>query len=567
MNHSIQEELVKILKEVLSTEEVGEVMISDNPEHGDYSANAPLVMAKGLKKSPLKLAKEMVTKIKKRTDWRIEKTEAVAPGFVNFFLTKDYLREELLSIIKEGEHYGASSEGEGKTVIIDYSSPNIAKSFGIGHLRSTIIGQAIYNIYNFLGWRCIGDNHLGDWGTQFGKLIYQIKTKGREDDVQNLKIKELEELYVSFHKEAEGDKELEEKGRSWFQKLESGDKEAKEIWEACVETSVKEFSRIYKLLDVKIDLMLGESFYVERAQEIIEEMKAKKIVTESQGALIVKFNDEKLPPIILVKSDGTTTYLARDLAAIKYRMEKWSPDLFIYEVGSDQSLYFKQLFEIGRLLEWDKKTKFVHIAHGLVRWPHGKFSTRRGETIHLEEVLNETIRRALEIGKQSENKTELSREERMIVAEMVGIGAVKYNDLSQHHSRDIIFDWEKMLNLKGNSGPYLQYTLARANSVLEKSSGFNEGEVKTEELNKEEELFLRKIRLFPQRVAEAGQTFSPNIICNFLFEIAQSYNLFYNQHKIIGSENEGLRVAMTLATIQVLKNGLKLLGILTPKRM
>ncbi len=567
MNIRMQKELIKILKEVLSTEEIGKVMISDDLKYGDYSANTPLVLAKQVKESPLKLAKEIATKVEERTDWRIEKIEVVAPGFINFFLAKDYLKGELLSIIREGEQYGASSEGKDKTVIIDYSSPNIAKSFGIGHLRSTIIGQAIYNIYNFLGWKCIGDNHLGDWGTQFGKLIYQIKAKGQADNVTNLKIKELEELYISFHKETEKDKELEEMGRVWFQKLESGDKEAKEIWEACVETSIKEFSRIYKQLDIKIDMALGESFYVEMSQELIKEMKTKGLAIESQGALIVKFSDPKLPPIILVKSDGTTTYLARDLAAIKYKIEKWSPNLFIYEVGSDQSLYFKQLFEIIRLLGWDNKAQFVHLAHGLVRWKHGKFSTRKGETIHLEEILNEAVRRAFKIGEQSKNEGKLSREDKITIAEMIGIGAVKYNDLSQHHSRDILFDWEKLLNLKGNSGPYLQYTLARANSVLEKSSGFNETEVRTEELNKEEELFLRKIRLFPQRVTEAGQTFSPNIICNFLFDIAQSYNLFYNQHKIIGSENEGLRIAITMATLQVLKNGLKLLGISTPNRM
>ncbi len=570
----MQKEIEKIIKK--SVEDIpqkgdfgafGEVTISKNPDHGDYSSSIPLKIAKLKGSNPMEEARIIVNKIAERDDWRIKKVEAAEPGFVNFFLSKEFLKAELLSIIDKGDRYGSNNQGKGKTVIVDYSSPNIAKLFGVGHLRSTIIGQSIFNIYNFLGWRCIGDNHLGDWGTQFGKLICQIKRSGHEDDVENLTIGELEDLYISFHKDAEEDPDLEDGGRMWFKKLESGDKEAMKIWKSCVDTSITEFSRIYKMLGIKIDMALGESFYAEMTGEVVTEMKEKGLAKESEKALIVEFSDKKLPPIILVKSDGTTTYFARDLAAIKYRIGKWNPDLFIYEVGSDQSLYFKQVFEMVKLLHWGEKSKFVHVAHGLVRWKHGKFSTRRGDTIHLEDILNETIKRASNVIEESGTAAGLSKEEKSEIARMAGIGAVKYNDLSQHYSKDILFDWDKMLNLKGNSGPYIQYTFARASSVLEKSGGFSGGGIDLASLNTEEDSVLRKVRIFPQIVEEAGRNFSPNVVCNFLFDLAQAYNLFYSKHRIIGSDNKEIRIAITAAVAHTLKNGLTLLGIDAPERM
>ncbi len=545
----------------------GDVSVPKSAKHGDYSTSAPFRAAQISGGDSMAQANQLAEKIKGYGDPRIEKIEAVAPGFVNFFLSKESLKSELAMIIEKGEDYGSSRDGEGKTMIIDYSSPNIAKSFGVGHLRSTIIGQAIYNIYSFLGWRCIGDNHLGDWGTQFGKLIFQIKKSGLEDDIESLTINELEKLYVSFHRDAEKDPGLEEKGREWFKKLESGDKDAGRIWEACVKTSIKEFNRIYSILGVEIDMVLGESFYALMARDVIKELKEKGLIKESEGALVIEFSDKNLPSLIVVKSDGTSTYLARDLATIKYRIEKWNPNLIVYEVGSDQSLYFRQLFETAKLLGWSDKTNLVHIAHGLVRWKHGKFSTRKGETIHLEDMLNETIKRAREVIDSSGISSELSDEERTKVAKMVGIGAVKYNDLSQHYSRDIIFDWEKMLNLKGNSAPYIQYTFARTESVLEKvgreiNSGAGLGDI-----NDEESAVIRRAILFPYIIQEAGRTISPNVICSFLFDLARDYNAMYDKHRIIGADNQDVRVAITAAVNQVLKNGLTLLGISAPQRM
>ena len=454
-------------------------------------------------------------------------------------------------------------------MVIDYSGPNIAKSFGIGHLRSTIIGQAVYNIYEFLGWKCIGDNHLGDWGTQFGKLLYQIKKDKKDKNLKKLTIEELEKLYIKFHKEAVENPDIEEEARQWFKKLEKGDKEAKKIWQVCRDLSLKGFNEIYNFLNVKIDYSLGESFYQKKSEDIIEEAKKKKIAKKSQNALVIKYSKEKLPPLMLLKSDGATTYAARDLATIKYRLNKWKPNLVIYEVGTDQILHLKQVFEVVKLLGWQKKEKFIHIAHGLWRWKDGKFSTRKGKTILLKDILNEAIERAKKIIQKSETGRGFSTKEKEDIAEIVGIGAVKYNDLSQHHSKDIIFSWKKVLNLEGNSGPYLQYTYTRCQSVFKKANKKSTN-ISLTDFNQEEKILLRTFYKFPEIVQEAGDSFSPNLICNFAFDLAQKYNAFYNLHPIIKaktSQEKEVRLAITLATAQVIKNSLTLLGIKTSERM
>jgi len=544
------------------------VEVPKDQNHGDFSTNIAFVLAKKLKENPLVIANKIINEI---SDDRISKIEVLPPGFINLFLSEQYLNQELEIVIKKGDGYGSEDLGKGKTVVIDYSAPNIAKSFGVGHLRSTIIGQTIYNIYNFLGWNCIGDNHLGDWGTQFGKLIYQIKkhklngvsSSDYEKILKNLTIEELENLYVSFHKDVKANPEIEDKARKEFAKLESGNEENKRIWEICVERSINEFSKIYEILGISIDNSLGESFYAEMTDKIIEELKSKKIVKKSQGALIIEYKDKNIPSLIAVKSDGSSTYLIRDLATIKYRIDKWNPELIVYEVGMDQTLYFKQLFKTVEMLGWPK-ISLIHIAHGLVRWKHGKFSTRRGDTIHLEEILKEAIDRSFEFVKENQF---LSNKEKESIAKIVGVGAVKYNDLSQHFSRDIVFDWDKILNLKGNSGPYIQYTFARCKGVLKKTEEFNyKGPFK---FNQEEMAIIRTILQFNKNIKESADEFSPNIICNFLFDLSQKYNLFYNRHAILKAEKKEreLRLTLTFAVSQVLKNGLSLLGIEVPNQM
>lgn len=538
----------------------------ENEAHGDYSSNIAMVMAKKEGRKPIEYAEEVVKELQKDKDLAkiVSKIEAVEPGFINFFLSEEVLLSNLKAITEEKDKYGSSRIGEEKTVIVDYSSPNIAKHFGIGHLRSTIIGQSLCNLYSFLDYKVIGDNHLGDWGTQFGTLLYQITNK--DLDASKLSIDDLEKLYVEFNKKADENPELWDEARKWFKKLEDGENEVRKIWETIVKTSKKEFNRIYKMLGVSFDYEHGESFYEDRMQEVIDEIRKKKLSKKSQGAEIVEFKD--IPPAILLKSDGATTYFTRDLATIKHRLEKWSPEIIIYEVGSEQKLYFGQVFEAARLLGWIKEEKLIHIAHGLIRFKDGKMSTRKGQGIKLDEVLKESIKRARLIIDKSDTSRGLPKKEIERVARTVGIGAIKYFDLSHHYFSDIIFDWEKLFVLEGNSAPYLQYTVARTNSVLAKTKN-EEGETKTksQKLNKEELILMRTLFRFPEIIIDAAKNYSPNLICNYLFDLAQKYNNFYNQHRIIGGENEELRIELTASTGHVLRNGLKLLGIESPERM
>jgi len=559
----VREKIKKLIEKTIKSLYKKEIEIEvEHPKeaiYGDYATNIAMVLKRN--------SQEIAEKIKSPI---LEKVE-VKNGFINFFLSRSFLIGEIKKILREKDQYGSSKIGKGKTVVIDYSSPNIAKPFGIGHLRSTIIGQAIYNIYKFLGWKCIGDNHLGDWGTQFGKLIVAIKKWGDEKNLEDLSIDDLEKLYVKFHQEAESNPRLEEEGRVWFKRLEEGNKEARRIWQACVDISLKEFDRIYKLLGIKIDYAFGESFYEGMLKDIIDEAVKKKIAIRSEGAIIIKYPKDELPPAIILKSDGATTYFTRDLATVKYRLKRWKPDLIIYEVGADQTLHLKQLFQATELLGWAKKRKFFHVAHGLIRLKEGKFSTRRGLTIHLEDVLEEAIKRAKGIIGQSETGRGLSEKEKKRIAKIVGIGAVKYNDLSQHYSKNIIFDWDKILNLKGNSGPYLQYTFVRCQSVLKKAKiKVEPRKIKVIKFNLEEENILKTIYKFPEVVQESAEKFSPNLICNFAFDLAQKYNLFYERCPIIKTKSKELkifRLAITIAVSQVLKNALSLLGILTPEKM
>ncbi len=550
----MRDKILKALQEATGKKNIS-LEFPENEAFGDYSSN--IAMVTGRK------ADEIVGELKgdKILAGLVSKIEAAGPGFINFFLSEKALLAELFRIAKQPEKYGMSDLGEGKTVVIDYSSPNIAKRFGIGHLRSTVIGQSLYNLYKLLGYKVIGDNHLGDWGTQFGTLLYQIDSKGL--DPSELTTDELEKLYVEFNSEAKSNEKLWDMARAWFKKLEEKDARAREIWKAIVDTSLKEFERIYEILGVKIDNAYGESFYADKMPAVIEEIRKKGLGTKSQGAEIFEFKD--LPPAMLVKSDGTTTYFTRDLATVKFRITEWNPELIIYEVGSDQTLHFRQLFAVVRLLGWAEGRDFVHVNHGLIRFVHGKMSTRKGETVSLEEVLDGAISRARAIIDRSETGRGLTESEKEKVARAVGIGAVKYFDLMHHPSTDIIFDWEKIFVLEGNSAPYLQYTVARANSVLEKGrKSPPKGKIA---LNPEELVVLRRLTRFSEIIVIAAKNYSPNLLANYLFDLAQKFNNFYNQHRILGSENQGSRLALTAGVAQVLKNGLTILGIETPQKM
>lgn len=519
------------------------VEATENPDFGDYTSNIALVEHKD--------PQEIIKKIKSEF---FEKVEVAGPGFINFWLKKDILIDNLMEIDSQKENYGKSDWGKGKIVVIDYSSPNIAKRFSIGHLRSTIIGQALYNLYKFCGWNTIGDNHLGDWGTQFGVLVYMVERE--KLDLIKLTINDWEKLYVDFHKELETNEKLKNVAAEAFKRLEDGDTNAKEIWQAALKTSMAEYDRIYSLLDVKIDFAYGESSYEDQMPRAIEMAKKKGILTKSDGAWVIEFDKKyNLPSNVLVKSNGATTYLTRDLALLFFRKEKWNPDLQIFEVGSEQSLYFRQVFAMAEMMGLFRLDQMKHMAHGLIRFEHGKMSTRKGQTIKLEEVLDEAIKRAEKLGSTDKE-----------TAKKVGIGAIKYFDLSHQPTSDIVFDWEKMMAMEGNSGPYLQYTVARCNSILNKAITTTPQGV-TLQNNEEENAILRSLIKFSEVVQNAAQTYSPNILCNYLYDLASKYNAFYNKYRIIGEENQEFRLSLTSATGQVLKNGLKLLGIQTPERM
>lgn len=550
--------------------------------HGDYSTNIALVLS-GQPSSPSKssdsstppspraLAEALASALRqdKKLAKIVAKIAVAGAGFINFYLKPEVLVSQVNQIVSLGDDYAKSQPGKRKFFIIDYSSPNIAKRFTVGHLRSTIIGQAIYNLYKFQGWDGIGDNHLGDWGTQFGKMIVAIR-KWANKSVDKLSIDEMESLYVKFHQAAEKDQSLEEAARKAFKNLEDGKAEERAMWQKLVDRSITEFRNIYDLLKVKVDVAYGESYYENMMPAIIGDAKKKGVAIESQGALIIPYPQDVLPPGMLLKSDGATTYLTRDLATIKFRQDKWNPQLMIYEVGEEQSLHFKQVFWAAELLGWGKRHQFVHIPHGLIRLKEGKMSTRRGNVIKLEAVLAEAINRA-----KKYNNNE-------IIAKAVGIGAVKYNDLKHSPITGYTFDWEEILTLEGNSGPYLQYTFARAQSVLSHASSFPSNppdpSFSSYSPNSEELAILRWIYRFPEVVEKAARQYAPNLLCTFLFDLAQRFNTFYNKHRIldvsvgdlpstINHQSSGFRLSLTAAVAQILKSGLNLLGIQAPEKM
>lgn len=536
---------------------------------GDLSTNIAMIMAKKEKKNPMELAKTIKEELEITINPInfIHKVEIAGAGFINFYLSEEFLIKQAEKLNYQIELKNEIGKKEnGKTVVIDYSAPNIAKPFGIGHLRSTNIGQAIYNLYKFLGWNTIGDNHIGDWGTQYGKLVAAIKMWG-EKKLDDMTVEDLEKLYVRFHREAENNEKLNDEGREWFSKLEKGDKEAREIWQKCTEISFREFDKVYNLLGVKIDYVHGEAFYQNMLSEVTSEIINKGITKESEGAKIIEFPN--MPPAMLLKSNGTTTYFTRDMATIKYRMEEWKPELIIYEVGVDQDLHFRQVFAAAEMMGWKPKEGFVHVAHGLIRWKSGKFSTRKGDTIHLADVIDKAIEKATEIANKSLIGKDLPEEEKEEMIKAVAIGAIKFNDLSSDPRKDVIFDWDQVMSLEGDSGPYLQYTYARCMSVLRKSKIKEQKNIDLvpESFNDEEKALLKEFYKFEEKIIEAANRFSPAVLAEYLLNVSRKYNEFYGKHRIIDQKEEDFRIFLSKTTSSVLEMGLDILGIKTIERM
>jgi arginyl-tRNA synthetase len=538
------------------------IEIPPKSEMGDYAFPC-FSLAKTFRKAPNMIAADIAEKINKDG---FEKVENLGP-YLNFFVDKGiFTKNTLEEVLKEKDSYGASEVGKGKNVTIDFSSPNIAKPFHVGHLFSTAIGNSLYRILSFEGYKCIGINHLGDWGTQFGKLICAYKRWCDKKQLEKEPIKELLRIYVKFHEEADKDESLEDEARMYFKKLENGESEETELWKKFRELSLKEFQNVYKLLDVKFDSYAGESFYNDKMDAVVEEIDKKGLLVDSNGARVVMLDEFNMPPCIIKKSDGATIYATRDLTAAEYRKNTYDFYKSIYVVGGEQKLHFKQVFKTLELMGYDWAKNCKHVSFGLVKFSDRKLSTRKGEVIFLEDLLNESISKTLEI--INEKNPELENKDE--VAKKVGVGAMVFTYLKNSREKDIVFDWKEMLSFDGETGPYVQYTYARAKSILRKL-GTASAEINYEKLNTSEEFELIKfIEGFQKSIFSAIDKLEPSILTRHVIDIAKAFNKFYNLRKIATEEDEEIknaRLKLVEATSQVIKNGLYLLGINTVERM
>ena len=545
-------------------EVMGMIEVPANKEIGDYAFPC-FKLAKKFRKAPNLIAADICGKLEGSDSFT--KIECVA-AYINFFTDKSsYAKTVIESVNNAGAKYGESSEGEGKTIVIDYSSPNIAKPFHVGHLRSTVIGSALYNIFEKLGYKCVGINHLGDWGTQFGKLIEAYKLWGSKEAVEEKGISELTRIYVKFHEEAEKDDSLNDRARAWFVKMQDGDEEAISLWKWFYDISIKEFERVYEKLGVKFDYYTGESFYNDKMDAVVEELKAKNLLVESNGAMIVDLEDAKMPPCLILRTDGGTLYATRDITAALYRKKTYDFDKCIYVTAIDQNLHFAQWFKVIEKMGYDWSKDLVHVPFGLVSLEDGKLSTRKGKVVLMEDLLNEAVKKTT--GIIDEKNPDLPNKEE--VAKQVGIGAVIFDDLYNGRIKDIVFSWDRMLNFDGETGPYVQYTHARACSVLKKAGYDKKVEnidysVLTDDAAAD---VCKTIALFNDKIKEAANRYEPSVIARYLVDVAQSFNKFYHDNIILADDEnvKNARLALVDAVRTVIKSGLAILGIDAPEQM
>ena len=545
-----------------------DIQNSTKKEFGDFQTNFAMMSSKLIGKNPREIANTIIENFEKNDI--IEKLEVAGPGFINIFLKNSFLNEEIKKL--KNEKYDFSFLNTDKTVIIDYSSPNIAKRMHIGHLRSTIIGDSIKRILNFLGFKTLADNHIGDWGTQFGKLIVAYKNwldkKAYEEDP----IGELERIYVLFSDKAKKDPALEDEAREELKKLQLGDEDNQKLWKEFIDISLKEYNKVYERLDVNFDYYYGESFYNDMMPSVLEELKKKNIAREDQGALVVFFEDDKLPPAIVQKKDGSFLYTTSDLATMKFRKNELKVDEAVYLTDDRQQNHFKQVFEIGKMLGEPYDYKKTHIVFGIMRFGDQIFSSRSGNTIRLVDLLDEAKKQVKKV--IDEKNPNIPEEEKEKIAETIGSGAIKYFDLSQNRTSDITFTWEKVLNFEGNTGPYLQYTYVRIMSIFRKLEEENinveNTDIVLDEMAGIERELASELLKFPQAVVKSYENFRPNIIADYLFDTAKLFNSFYNSSSILKEEDKQVmdaRILLAKKTAFVLKEGLELLGIKTVNRM
>ncbi|HGF7586741.1 MULTISPECIES: arginine--tRNA ligase [Enterococcus] len=550
-----------VVKDDLTLEQVEQLL--ENPksaEHGDVAFPA-FSLAKVYRKAPQQITADLAEKIDSAN---FEKIEVVGP-YLNFFMNKELISKKVLqTVVKEKEHYGDSNIGNQGTVPIDMSSPNIAKPISMGHLRSTVIGNSIGFIMEKIGYQPIRINHLGDWGTQFGKLIVAYKKWGSEEAVKAEPINELLRLYVQFHEVVETEPELNEEARAWFKRLEEGDEEAIQLWQWFRDESMKEFNKIYDLLEVQFDSLNGEAFYNDKMDEIVELLEEKHLLNEDKGAEIVDLSAYDLNPALIKKSDGATLYITRDLAAALYRKRTYDFKQSLYVVGNEQSYHFKQLKAVLKEMGFDWSDDMHHIPFGLITQGGKKLSTRKGKIVLLEEVLNEAIQSAKE--QISEKNPDLENKD--VVAKQVGVGAVIFHDLKNDRLNTFDFNLEEVVRFEGETGPYVQYTHARAVSLLEKA-GFVPSETADYALNDDISWEVVKlVQKYPETVLSAGEKYEPSVIAKHAIKLAQAFNKYYAHTKILADdEQKEARLALVYAVTVLLKEDLRLLGLHAPDKM
>ena len=567
---NFKKEIAKIIADItnINIDEIeGYIEVPPDETMGDYAFPC-FRLAKELKKAPPVIALELKEKIDCENEI-VDKVE-VAGGYLNFYINKELLVKTTIEELNEKkEEYGKTTLGKGKNIIVEYSSPNIAKPFHIGHLRNTLIGHSIYNMYKFLGYNVIGINHLGDYGTQFGKMIEGYKLWGEEYNIEENPIEELTKIYVRINDLCKADDSVLESCRDNFKKLEEGDEYCTNIWNKFKDLSLKEFNRIYDILGVSFDSLNGEAFYSDKMDEIVELLDKSGKLIESEGAKIVDLEEQKKGICMIKKSNDSTTYATRDLAAILYRTREYDFDKCLYIVAYEQNLHFKQVFEVAKLLGIDEKyiNGLEHVAYGMVHLKDGKMSTREGNVIKVNDLLGEAISRVEKIIEEKNPDMENKYEN----AKKIGIGAITFSNVGTTIIKDQIFDWDTILNFNGETGPYVQYTYVRTQSVLKNVGNLpNVDNIDTSKLNNKEAIkVIKLVYNFQETIIEAVNKNEPSILARYLLDLAKSYSSFYNEYKIISDveEEKNARIYLTYMTGLILKNGMNLLGIEMPDKM
>lgn len=556
--------------EGFSIEEIESMLeIPTDEKMGDYAFPC-FRLAKQLRKAPPAIAKDIAAKLGENPLFsKVEQVNA----YVNLFLEREgFLATTLAEVIDRKERFGSSDIGNNRKVIVEYSSPNIAKPFHIGHIRSTVIGNAIYKLYDFLGYDTVRVNHLGDYGTQFGKMIVAYRRWGNREDVEQSPIQTLLGYYVKYHEVSEADPTLEDEARATFTKLENGAEEENALWQWFRDESLKEFAKVYQMLGIEFDSYAGESFYSDKMDTVIERLKERSLLEESEGAHIVDLSSKDLSPALIMKKDGSTLYITRDIAAAIYRKEHYDFYRNIYVVASQQNLHFQQWMAIVEMMGYDWAKDCVHVPFGLVSLEDGTMSTRHGRVVFLIDVLNKAIEQTREIIMEKNVNTDNVD----VTASQVGIGAVIFNELSNGRIKDYVFSWDKVLNFDGETGPYVQYTHARAASVLRNAGIDTDGPLSAlsaadmKYISSDNAYALtREIYAFPSVIQEAAEKYEPSIVTRHVVNVAQSFNRFYhNEHILVDDEQERkAKLLLTFAAKQTIKNGLLLLGMQVPERM